>query len=178
MIEITAPNRPVFRMLLKPSVFLAGSIEMDRCDNWQQYVLSAVKDVEGVAFNPRRPVWDSTWSAEDERMKEQIRWELEYLDVADIVLMYFDPTTQSPISLFELGMRLEAGYHSNRQTLVVVCPQGFWRKANVDITCEWYGVQVFQSLEDGIFRLTLELEKENALRRERRPEDAISGEVK
>jgi hypothetical protein len=56
--------------------------------------------------------------------------------------MYFDPNTQSPISLLELGL------HARDGKLIVLCPEGFWRKGNVDIVCEKYGVKQVESFEE------------------------------
>lgn len=56
--------------------------------------------------------------------------------------MYFDPNTQSPISLLELGLHARGG------KLIVLCPEGFWRKGNVDIVCEKYNVKQVASFEE------------------------------
>ena len=64
-------------------------------------------------------------------------------------MMYFDPSTKSPISLLELGLFARTG------KTIVVCPDGFWRKGNVDIVCERYGVKVAHSLEEAVNLLYL-----------------------
>ena len=56
--------------------------------------------------------------------------------------MYLDPKTKSPISLMELG--LQAG----SKKLLVVCPDGFWRKGNVEVVCSIYDIPLFNSLDD------------------------------
>ena len=48
--------------------------------------------------------------------------------------MYLDPATKSPVSLLELGLHARSG------KLIVCCPEGFWRKGNVDIVCQHHGV--------------------------------------
>jgi hypothetical protein len=53
--------------------------------------------------------------------------------------MYFSPETKSPISLLELGL------YANSGKLVVYCPEGFWRKGNVDIVCEKYFIPNFDN---------------------------------
>lgn len=68
------------------------------------------------------------------QFKEQIDWELEGLDQADLIVMYFDKDTKSPISLLELGLYAASG------KMVVCCPDGFWCKGNVDIVCNKYQV--------------------------------------
>jgi len=46
-----------------PSVFLAGSIDMDKAVNWQVYCEERL-DSKFNVFNPRRKSWDSTWKQE------------------------------------------------------------------------------------------------------------------
>ena len=56
--------------------------------------------------------------------------------------MYFDPNTTSPISLLELGL------HAKSKKMIVCCPEGFWRKGNVDIVCENFYIPTFNSLDE------------------------------
>lgn len=56
--------------------------------------------------------------------------------------MYLDPNTKSPISLLELGL------HANSKKLWVVCPDGFWRKGNVEVVCSLYDIPLFNSLDE------------------------------
>jgi hypothetical protein len=48
--------------------------------------------------------------------------ELSAMEMAHIIIMYFDPNTKSPISLLELGL------NAREQKLVVLCPEGYWKK--------------------------------------------------
>lgn len=120
-------------------VFLAGSIEMGAAENWQARVEKLLADTPWTVFNPRRDDWDPTWeqSIHNQHFHGQVSWELDAIEWADQVIMYFDPNTKSPITLLELGL-LARGSPSK---LIVVCPEGFWRKGNVDIVCERYGVR-------------------------------------
>jgi hypothetical protein len=43
-----------------------------------------------------------------------------------VICVYFDPKGQSPITLLELGL-----FHD--KDIIVCCPEGFWRKGNVDV---------------------------------------------
>ena len=128
------------------SIFLAGSIEMGKAIDWQTAVTNALADTDCTVLNPRRDDWDSSWEQKitNPQFKEQVMWELTALDKATVIVMYFDPKTMSPISLLELG--LYAGQHK----LMVVCPEGFWRKGNVEIVCEKYGIQQFNTIEEMI----------------------------
>ena len=97
-----------------------------------------------TVFNPRRVDWDSSWKQEYENPQffQQVTWELNALKQADIIVMYFIPDTQSPISLLELGLFAESG------KLHVVCPQGFWRKGNIEIVCDRYEIPLYDNLQD------------------------------
>lgn len=56
------------------TVFLAGSIEMGKAEDWQQKIIEAVKDFKVVIFNPRRDNWDSGWiqSIDNPKFREQV----------------------------------------------------------------------------------------------------------
>lgn len=122
----------------KPSFFLAGSIEMGTAGNWQQQVVCSLKDYDCIILNPRRDDWDATWvqSKDNPQFHEQVTWELQGQERAHHILMYFDPATKAPITLLEFGL----GIMGAGGELVVACPEGFYRKGNVDIVCERYDV--------------------------------------
>ncbi|MGL4424391.1 MAG: nucleoside 2-deoxyribosyltransferase domain-containing protein, partial [Gemmataceae bacterium] len=86
-------------------VFLAGSIEMGRAEDWQSLVEQALADLPIVILNPRRDAWDASWeqSIQNPLFREQVEWELAGLERATVVGMYFAPSTQAPITLLELG---------------------------------------------------------------------------
>jgi hypothetical protein len=127
-----------------PSIFLAGSIEMGKAEDWQTRLTDAVKDFNCVVYNPRRDDWDSSWKQEasNPQFNEQVTWELDHLDKATIIALYFDPKTQSPISLLELGL------HSYEGKVVCFCPEGYFRRGNVEIVCERYGIPFVGSWSD------------------------------
>lgn len=126
----------------RPYVFLAGSIEQDKAVDWQKVVKSQLGDLNGTLFNPRRAQWDPTWDEDDPRFHEQVYWELQAMYQADIIMMYFDPDTKSPITLLELGM------FADSDKLLVGCPKGYWRRGNVRIVCASMGIHVHESLQE------------------------------
>ena len=135
-------------------IFLAGSIEMGKAEDWQAVIPELFKDRQDlVFFNPRRDDWDSSWEQKESnpQFNYQVNWELEHLDEADIIFMYFSPDTKSPISLLELGL------YAKTEKMVVCCPDEFYRKGNVDIVCSKYNVPVYNTLEATIGRLRTEL---------------------
>lgn len=135
------PFNVSYRDFNKKSIFLAGSIEMGSAEDWQSELASRLL-VDFNVFNPRRDEWDSSWEQKFEtpQFSQQVRWELDALDKADIILIYFSPNTKSPISLLELGLYASSG------KVHVVCPEGFWRKGNVDIVCNKYNIPQYKSI--------------------------------
>jgi hypothetical protein len=131
------------------SVFLAGSIELGRARDWQSVIEEKLAGTDIIIFNPRRDNWDASWvqSKTDPQFREQVEWELNALEKADVIAIYFDPHTKSPVSLLEFGLFARTG------KMIVCCPEGFWRKGNVDIVCARYGVQQAASLNELIERI-------------------------
>jgi len=125
------------------SVFLAGSIEMDDAPRWQDQIIAALGDTDLVVLNPRRDAWDSGWEQRmsSEPFRTQVEWELEGLERATMVCFYFAPATKAPISLLELGLLARS------DRAIVCCPEGFWRRGNVEIVCARYGIRAVESLE-------------------------------
>ena len=126
------------------SVFLAGSIELGQAASWQAIIEDELSETEIIIFNPRRDAWNPgiTQSKSDPQLREQVDWELNALEKASLIAMYFDPATKSPISLLELGLYAQSG------KLIVCCREGFWRKGNVDIVCDRYKIPQVESLSD------------------------------
>ncbi len=126
------------------SVFLAGSIEMGVAENWQDKFSTYFTKNDWIVLNPRREEWDSSWVQEFETPQffQQVSWELNALEESDLIVMYFDPKTKSPISLLELGLFAKSG------KLHVICPDGFWRKGNVEIVCQFYNTPFYDDVEE------------------------------
>lgn len=154
MIQVKAPAP--FAHLPRPFLFLAGSIEMDRAERWQDRFAAALGGVDVTILNPRRDNWDASWTCEieDAQFREQVEWELDALDAADVIAMYFAPDTRAPITLLELGLYAKSG------KAIVSCPAGFWRKGNVDVVCARYGVHMQPDLESLIRAARIQLERE------------------
>lgn len=132
----TPPNIVEEEDYIKHMVFLAGSIEMDKAENWQVRLCEKLSQIDNLTIlNPRRAHWDSSWkqSIDNPVFVEQVNWELDGIENADTVIFYFDPKTKSPITLLEWGMASQMVMNKN---LILCCPHGFWRKGNVDIVAE------------------------------------------
>lgn len=155
-IHIKAPTIPSTVVPSQVFVFLAGSIGLPDSGgsavNWQQTVVDTFPE-NVVFFNPRRDDWDSTWGQDSDKFNEQVNWELDRLAEADIILLYFDPSTKSPISLLELGL------YARSHKLLVCCPDGFWRQGNVRVVCERYNVPYFTDKDTWMKAIKSELAK-------------------
>ena len=138
------PTQPVYDGRL--SIFLAGTIDNGVADDWQAYVEKALSDFDVIVLNPRRDEWDSSWrqSIENKPFREQVEWELDGLEKAAVILMFFAPGSQSPITLLELGLMA----HTNK--LIISCPDGYWRKGNIEIVAHKYQIPLFNNLDEAL----------------------------
>ncbi len=134
---------------------------MGVAENWQTRVAKDMVDYDVVLLNPRRDDWDSSWvqSINDPQFNAQVTWELNGLDWANIVIFYFDPTTKSPITLMELGITAVASSHDGSPHVIVCCPEGFWRKGNVEIVCARFGIPMVTTYEDMMELLVTHVKK-------------------
>jgi hypothetical protein len=132
------PARPTVEI---PSVILYGSI--DRNVNWQNALASQLSDLPIAVLNPSRDDWNSSW-VEDisfPKFKEQVEWEMDYAQQADVIAFYYGPATEAPISLLELGMYAGSG------KVVVCCHPEYKKKGNVQIVCARYGIPLTYELD-------------------------------
>ncbi|EKJ79303.1 hypothetical protein NXS19_002738 [Fusarium pseudograminearum] len=126
------------------SVFLAGVTTSTREPDWRQALTDALSNHPVVILNPDRRDWDSTWREDfsDKRWAEQVLWELDMQEAADIIVFMFHEATEAPISLMELGLAV-------RTKSVIVCAHPDYRKrGNVDAVCRKFGVQLLDTLEE------------------------------
>ncbi len=147
---ILKPTQDLSLCTDKTSVFLAGSIEMGKAVDWQLQVEQALSEIKNISiFNPRRDDWDASWeqSIHTKPFYDQVHWELEALEKATHIVFYFSPETQSPITLMELGLFARSG------KAVVCCPEGFWRKGNIDIVCQKFNIPQVNTLEELSYHL-------------------------
>lgn len=121
-------------------IFLAGSIEMGNCEDWQTQLTHQLEPFDVTILNPRRDDFDVSQeqSIQNDYFREQVEWELQALEDVDIIVMYLDPTTKAPISLMELGLFKD-------RNIVVCCPDGFWRKGNIEVVCNRYKIPLLHT---------------------------------
>ena len=140
---VTSPD-PLPAADQRPRLFLGGSIDMGNAPDWQAEMTHALSDMDVVILNPRRPDWKPQWKPEasEPEFRRQVEWELAALEASDLIVIYFAPGSLSPISLLEMGLHARSG------RLIVLAPDGFWRRGNVEITAETYGVQQVSSMDE------------------------------
>lgn len=116
---------------------------------------SAFLDYDIDILNSRREHFDETitQNADDPEFKKQVEWEQRGLNLADIIAFYFDPKTESPISLLELGLFA----HSHK--IFVCCPKCFWKAGNVDLICDENNIPRFETMEELITAVKTQVEK-------------------
>ena len=157
--QVFLPPTSIHNLNKKYTIFLAGSIDMGTATHWQNSIIEKLHTFDITILNPRREQWDSSIAhiSEHPEFKAQVEWELTGLENADLIVMYFDKDSKSPISLFELGL------FAKSQKIIVYCPLGFWRKGNVDIVCERYGIPHFDNEDQFFTAIQNRLTKETAL---------------
>jgi len=130
------------------SVFLAGTIDMGNSIDWQQKFIDRANNEDTldnvIVFNPRRASWDHTWTQtiENVQFSEQVNWELDAMENADVILLFLEGNSKSPISIMELGLFADSG------KLMVCCEDGFWRKGNIDIVCKRKGIDQYNTFDE------------------------------
>jgi hypothetical protein len=135
----------------KFTIFLAGTIDMGKGENWQQRIgeyLSKLPDWL-LVLDPRRDDWDSSWKEDKENAQffQQVEWELKSQEIANLIVFVFATDeenaekAEAPITLMELGL------FGREKECVVCCPQGYYRKGNVDIVCERYNIPMYEDFE-------------------------------
>lgn len=122
-------------------IFLAGTIDMGNSRDWQMELYDRFSAMNGryILFNPRQDNWDASRPGE---MDYQVSWELDHLEEADMIVMYILGSSKSPISLLEMGLHARSG------KMHVICEPEFYRYDNVRITCGYYGVPLYENLEE------------------------------
>lgn len=147
MKTIIAPQAMV--QAKKPVIFLAGSIEMGKAEDWQTEIAQRLEKYSGTLLNPRREHWGYDWkqSVKNKKFKEQLDWEFNGLAKSDYIVMYFAPGSKSPISLLELGL------FSRSHKIICCCPKKFWRRGNVEFICEKFKIPLVDTLDELLLKL-------------------------
>ncbi len=129
------------------AIFLAGTIDMGNSINWQNEIVNRLDHLPINVFNPRRDDWNSEWkqSIDNVPFKEQVLWEMNAMNNANLIVFNFLPDSQSPVTLMELGLHANRGIMGE---IIVCCPNEYWRSGNVHIICEEYGINLFKQFDE------------------------------
>ncbi|KAF7886280.1 hypothetical protein EAF00_010383 [Botryotinia globosa] len=164
--KITKPHN-----LPHPVIFLSGTTNYNKDESrWQEVLTDRLlahsrststdyKDATNepnsfapvTIIDPFNPAWDSTWreDASDDRFVAQVNFELEGLELADIVVVGFigadvraGKIGAGGTALVELGTALKR----KGQKVIVCVEKGFWKEGYVKVLCERFGVKCLDSL--------------------------------
>ena len=145
------------------SIMLGGTIEMGNSEDWQTEIYNRLKNIDDTlgffdnidVFNPRRDSWDSSWTQKQSnpQFNEQVNWELDSIEDSDIIFFNILPDSKSPITLMEIGLC------KHKKNVIICCPEGFYRKGNVDIVCSRYGMQQYTDIHSAFGALLTEINK-------------------
>lgn len=131
------------------SIFLAGSTNTgSKADNtatdWRKKVSASLADRPITIYNPYRKDWDPSWREDiySTPFREQLEWELDMQEKADLVVIYFEEGTDAYVSLLEFGIWVRAPGKT-----VVVCPDGFSKKGNVQVVCKRFDVEMLDKVD-------------------------------
>jgi len=145
---IKAPSRE--RSLSESIRIFLGSIDMGGAEDWQAVVTKFLEECSSdehkiTIYNPRRDDWDCVWeqSIDNTQFYDQVTWELDNIEKADVVLVYFSEDSKAPITLLELGKVVESD-----KAVIVYCPKEFYRKGNVDIVCYRKDIPVAENMDE------------------------------
>lgn len=129
------------------TIFLAGSIDMGSAENWQERMENDLSDFENlIVFNPRRDVWNAALPQDPTpgtEFHEQVTWELDHIESANLVVVYFSDGSASPITLLELGMLARMD-----KEVIIYCTPKFHRYGNVKIVADRHDIRVCQSYDE------------------------------
>ncbi|OTA00723.1 hypothetical protein A9Z42_0009830 [Trichoderma parareesei] len=141
---VLAPGRPAPDSTSRKAIFLAGTTSPTGEPDWRQTLTRALLNLSITIYNPKRDDWDSTWREDfsDDRWAEQVQWELEMQDKADIVVVFFHGVSPAPISLLELGLCVRSG------RAIVCALEGYPKRGNVEAVCRRYGAKLVSSEDD------------------------------
>lgn len=133
------------------AIFLAGTIDNGSSVNWQEAAIKFLSDSRYNIYNPRRTDWDDSWQSkiEDKKFYEQVNWELEAMEKADLIVMNFLPGSLSPVTLLEFGL------FAKSSKLMVCCPDEFWRSGNIHIVCTRYNIPFFKTMDELLLNVRL-----------------------
>lgn len=135
----------------KPILFLAGTIDNGNSYDWQSDLIKKLPNTifsEFTVCNPRRDEWDESWTNDDPRMIQQIKWELRGMELAKHIIFNFLPESDSIVTMLELGLRLK-----ENKEISIICPKEYKRSQNIITTSRFYGRLCYHSMQEFIEKI-------------------------
>lgn len=134
------------------TIFAGGSIEQGAAAMWQDDLDRLLEPISGNIYNPRRDNWDASLEQRisNPQFLEQLEWEYLAMELASKLFFYFDPNTKSPITIGEVYMLAPT---VDPDDITVICPDGFWRKGNIEFICNKFDITVFNDFNAGVANL-------------------------
>jgi hypothetical protein len=150
--EVKAPGK--YDNIAKYSIFLAGAIDQGAAEDWQMKVARSLDDLDVLILNPRRDDWDSSWeqTADNPEFRQQVEWELDAQENADMIIFVFTAESKAPITFLEFGL------FGPRKDAMVCAEEGFYRTGNLDIVCQRFNIPIYHNLDEMIVDLHAALE--------------------
>lgn len=149
---VQAPSRP--GTTANKSVFLAGTLGKLAGRDWRESLSNDISHLPVTILNPQRRDWDSSWREDVafRPFREQVEWEMDMQELADVIAVYFGPETDAPVSLLEFGLCARSG------KAVVACHKDYRKRGYVQMVCERFGIEFVDAAEDLAASVTRRLE--------------------
>ena len=141
-IEVKAPAK--YDAAKRYTIFLAGAIDQGQAEDWQEKVARALDEFDITILNPRRDHWDPSWdqTPENPEFRQQVEWELDAQEAADMVIFVFTKDSKAPITFLEFGL------FAPKKDAVVCAEDGFYRSGNLQIVSERLNVPYYDNLDE------------------------------
>ncbi len=128
LVEHRPPQKKIYNLdYTRHRVYLAGSTNGK---DWQRHFVNQLSELRVDVFNPRTEVADGLYG-----------WELDHLNIANIIAVYFEPGDPSPNGLITLGM------FAKTDRLIVCCQEDFYKKGDIDHLCEQENIHQVETLD-------------------------------
>lgn len=127
--------------LKRPFIFLSGTDDTECSPNWHDWVAQWLQNLPVTVFNPRGNGFNPKSSKYTRNLL--VDWEMDYINVADLIILYFYPGTLSTTSLLMLAL-----YIGSKKSIVVCCPNGYWKKKAVQVLCQRGSIALFETSEE------------------------------
>lgn len=122
------------------SIFMAGSVAGN---DWRQDLVKLLEDKDIIFLDPRSADYsDIKKSMADTLFIEQVNWEQDGLEHADIVVIYFNQNSEASITLLEFGL------FARSKKVIVRCPVGYKHKGYVDVISKRFDLQQVDTIEE------------------------------